>query len=341
MRKEISEKIKVLSFFMTCAMVFYHAPKPDSAFAMGAFDEGVNNLINYMTSTMGTLVMSYFFTVTGFLMFHNFSLKTYPIKIKRRLFSLLIPYVLWQCIIVVIDVFQKQYVFSMPDFLQKTFCLVAWPIDGAMWYVYAVFLMALISPIVLLLLKNKKVGWFFILAVIIWVEARDRISNPIVVQIITHGYVSNILFYLPCYLVGAFYGKFADENTTSDSLIYILSAVFMAFLLEGTFNGMLSHTTIKMMPMAILYLLPVCSVLKNKWIYSVTFLMYAIHQPLIGDLWSPVVRVYREISLPATVHNIFTKVIILSIDIILAIVIYTVLKKIAPKVLKALTGNRT
>lgn len=259
---------------------------------------------------------------------------------KKRIFSLLIPYVLWQCIIVVIDIVQKQYVFSMPDFLNKTFCLVAWPIDGAMWYVYAVFLMALISPILLLLFKNKKIGWFFILAVVILVEVREQISNPVIIQIITHGYVSNILFYLPCYLVGAFYGKFSDENTGSDFLIYTLSVIFMAFLLEGISNGMLSRTTIKMMPMAILYLLPLYSVLKDKKIYKFSFLMYAIHQPLIGDLWSPVIRFYGKVALPASVYNVFTRVVILLIDMTLAALIYMVLKRFLPKTLKCLTGNR-
>lgn len=86
MNREISEKIKILSFFMTCVIVFYHCPKPDGTFALGPFDDYINNQISYMVSVMGTLAMSYFFTVTGFLMFHNLSWNNYLKKIKKNFF---------------------------------------------------------------------------------------------------------------------------------------------------------------------------------------------------------------------------------------------------------------
>ena len=211
MNQKVSEKIKILGFLMTCFMVFYHCGALDNSYALNATDAGFNTFSSYIFDAMGKLVMSYFFAVTGFLLFRNLNLKNYPIKIKRRVFSLLIPYVTWQVIVTLKLVLQGKYIFSLQDFLCKTFFLVMWPLNGAMWYLYAIFLLALISPIFLLIFKNKKVGWCLVLATIIFLAANGNITNELFIRIVNHGFVGNIFFYFPSYLVGAFYGKFYDE----------------------------------------------------------------------------------------------------------------------------------
>ena len=128
MNNEMSSRIRIVGFFMTCAMVFYHCPVLDASYSIGVIDTKVNEFISYMFTTMGGLVMSYFFAVTGFLLFHGLSFQNYFMKMKRRIFSLLIPYILWQCIITILNVCQQQYVFSLNDFLSRTFGFLMWPI---------------------------------------------------------------------------------------------------------------------------------------------------------------------------------------------------------------------
>ncbi|WP_373599797.1 acyltransferase family protein [Paraclostridium bifermentans] len=340
MNQKLSEKIKILGFLMTCFMIFYHCGALDNSYALNATDAAFNTFLSNIFDVMGVFVMSHFFAVTGFLLFRNLNLKNYPTKIKRRVFSLLIPYVTWQVIITLKLVLQGQYIFSLKDFLYKTFYLVMWPSDGAMWYVYAVFLLALVSPIFLLIFKNKNIGWGLVVVIIIFLSAQRNITNEMFVRIVNHGYVGNILFYFPSYLVGAFYGKFYDELHQENRLVYIFSVLFIAFLLEGTFPGFLSNTTIKLMPIMGLFLLPVIPSLKDKWVYRLTFLMYAMHQPLIDDIRWRIYDFYEYISIPVSVSNILTRVIILISVIILSTIIYVILNKFAPKALTALTGGR-
>lgn len=326
---------------MTCFMIFYHCGALDNSYAFNAIDASFNTLLSNIFNSMGTLVMSYFFSVTGYLLFRNLNLENYAIKIRKRVFSLLIPYVTWQVIITLKLIFQGRYVFTLKDFLYKTFYLVCWPLDGAMWYVYAVFLLALISPIFLLILKNKKLGWCIVLLTIVFVYTQGKIDNQLYIRIVNHGYVRNILFYFPSYLVGAFYGKFYYElNGGGKSLVYILSVLFIAFLLENTFPGALSNTTIMMMPLMGLCLLPVVPILKDKWIYKLTFLMYAIHQPLLDDIKWHIYNFYTKVPIPVSICNILTRIIILAVDMCISVIIYSVLTKYAPKVLKILTGGR-
>lgn len=84
---------------MTCVMVAYHCGSPDNP--INTFDFKWNNFISSVFNSLATLAMSYFFTVTGFLLFYSLSLKNYVLKIKKRIFSLLTPYLVWQVLIVI------------------------------------------------------------------------------------------------------------------------------------------------------------------------------------------------------------------------------------------------
>lgn len=99
--EQVSKKIKVLGFLMTCFMVFYHCGKFDDSLAINSVDLFFNAILNRLFSGMGTVVMAWFFTISGFLLLKDLSYQNYLYKIKRRVFSLLIPYIVWQIIIAI------------------------------------------------------------------------------------------------------------------------------------------------------------------------------------------------------------------------------------------------
>lgn len=97
MNKEISDRIKIIGFLMTCVIAAYHCGTPKDP--INAFDMKWNTFIGYTFESVAALAMSYFFMVTGFLLFYDLSFKNYFEKIRKRLYSLLLPYLLWQIII--------------------------------------------------------------------------------------------------------------------------------------------------------------------------------------------------------------------------------------------------
>lgn len=339
MNREISEKIKLFGFLMTCAVVFYHCPSVDASYIRGSVDAAADTLLNYCIGTMGTLAMSHFFAVTGYLLFQNYTLRDYPVKMKRRVSSLLIPYILWQCITVALKLVTGDAI-TLGDFLRKTFLFARFPYNGALWYVYAVFFLALLSPALLLLFRNKSVGWCAVLVLTVVAAARDRISNPVFTNVVNYGYFGNILTYFPSYLAGCFYGRFAREEDGAKALKYVFSALFMAFLLEGSLPGFFADLAVKLMPILALYCLPSRPGVTEKRIFGLAFLVYAIHQPLIGILWSILNRVYTRIPLPATVCDLLTRAVVLAVAVCSAAVIRVVLKRLSPGLLRGLTGGR-
>lgn len=337
--KILSEKIKTVGFIMTCFIVFYHCNIPKIFYTNNIFDNQINIFLFSFFEQMGIFAMSFFFAVTGFLLFNNLNKKNYYLKIKRRIFSLLIPYILWQVIFTIVKLILYKK-FSLLNFLYSTFCFVQWPIDGALWYVYAVFILAIFSPLLLLVFNNKFIGCVFILIVILLLYISKSTKIQLFYNIISYGYIPNILYYLPSYIIGCFYGRFYNELNKENYLIYIFLILFIIFLLDKNFEGILNETVIKIIPIAILFLLPTIPFFKDKKIYRLNFLIYAIHQPFILVITQYINIFYRFKVIPISIMNISIRVMILAFIILIADIIYFTLNKLHPRILKLLTGGR-
>lgn len=84
---------------MTCVIAVYHCGSPKNP--INGFDMKWNTFIGQAFDALALLAMSYFFTVTGFLFFRGLKLKNYFGKIKKRFYTLVLPYFIWQIIIMV------------------------------------------------------------------------------------------------------------------------------------------------------------------------------------------------------------------------------------------------
>lgn len=337
MDEKLTNNINTLGFLMTCFIVFYHigSIEPPNVQVFAYLDVKANSLLNSFFSNMGGYAMCHFFSVTGFLLFYNLSYSNYLTKIKRRVFSLLVPYISWNLIIFFIYVVMRRYTSpSIKFFLFNTFCLVRWPFDGALWYVYAIFLMSICSPVLLFIYKNERTGWIFTVGIILFLEIKGFINNTLFQKIINYGFIPNILAYLPAFLIGAFWGRFIKNCTFNNFLKYIFSLIFISFLFNGIFQGFLNRTIIKILPFIWIFLLLLPKQLKNKKIYNLSFLMYAIHEPVIGEFRDKINYVLNKMGLPISLINVCEHIIVISLCI------YSFLLKISPKILSLLTGGR-
>ena len=226
-------------------------------------------------------------------------------------------------------------------FLLKSFGLVQWPLDGALWYVYAVFIMALFSPVLLLIFKNEKIAFMITLILIVVIAARVFVGTSSFVKILNYGYIPNVLSYLPCYLFGAYLGKYCTRLKVLDVLTRVYIIIISAFVLQSAFQGFFANTVIKIMPIiAIFALTKVPRTNMLKVLYQLTFLMYAIHQPLIGDIKLRIVAIVGKYSMPISLQNLLLRLIILTVDVIISFIIFYLLHNRFPRILKVFTGGR-
>ncbi|MBQ1744847.1 MAG: acyltransferase family protein [Clostridiales bacterium] len=341
MDKRISSNIKIFSFVVSCFMVLFHAGMYDNSNAINQFDRELSELINYDYKLLAFFGLSFFFSVTGFLLFYGLNYRNYLKKIERRVHSLLIPYLIWQALVLIKDLcIGRRY--EILDVLLRTFGLELWPLNGPLWYVYVVFLLALLlSPVLLLMFSSKRSAWISTFAMLILIRFLKQTSIEPVRIVVSYGLFSRILTYLPAYMIGAYYGRFYEKNRMPESMVYSLAVVLFAYLLDFKISGFFTDMVVMTLPMVLIFIFPSIPKLENRKIYDYTFLIYALHHPFIVDLKGFIDEGLAWIPIPVTILNIFEHMLILAASVLLAAGLSKLLEKLSPKILAVLTGGRT
>lgn len=341
MDKRISSNIKIFSFVVSCFMVLFHAWMYDNSNAVNQFDRELSELINYDYKLLAFFGLSFFFSVTGFLLFYGLNYRNYLKKIERRVHSLLIPYLIWQALVLIKDLcIGRRY--EIPDVLLRTFGLELWPLNGPLWYVYVVFLLALLlSPVLLLMFSSKRSAWISTFAMLILIRFLKQTSIEPVRIVVSYGLFSRILTYLPAYMIGAYYGRFYEKNRMPESMVYSLAVVLFAYLLDFKISGFFTDMVVMTLPMVLIFIFPSIPKLENRKIYGYTFLIYALHHPFIVDLKGYIDEGMALIPIPVTILNIFEHMLILAVSVLLAAGLSKLLEKLSPKILAVITGGRT
>ena len=341
MDKRISSNIKIFSFVVSCFMVLFHAGMYDNSNAVNQFDRELSELINYDYKLLAFFGLSFFFSVTGFLLFYGLNYRNYLKKIERRVHSLLIPYLIWQALVLIKDLcIGRKY--EILDVLLRTFGLELWPLNGPLWYVYVVFLLALLlSPVLLLMFSSKRSAWISTFAMLILIRFLKQTSIEPVRIVVSYGLFSRILTYLPAYMIGAYYGRFYEKNRMPESMVYSLAVVLFAYLLDFKISGFFTDMVVMTLPMVLIFIFPSIPKLENRKIYDYTFLIYALHHPFIVDLKGFIDEGLAWIPIPVTILNIFEHMLILAASVLLAAGLSKLLEKLSPKILAVLTGGRT
>ena len=340
--EEKSNAIKSTNFIASCVIALYHFAGFNSI--QGGVNEKVTWLVEYLASG---LAMSVFFFVTGFLFFVNFTtVKTYFLKIKRRIHSLLIPYLFWQLIGCIIHFLLYRNI-DFKTFVKTTFLLQRYPPDGPLWHMYAVFLLAIVSPLLYYLLKLQKFSFLlvFILAVVfrhfsLYEFNPSYYYNHFAFKQCTYGYIPNILRYLPGYLFGAFFGfslsnyKFSKEQC----LQYVMIILVLSFSLEFLIPGIFFDFSVRLLPFLIIFSSPLK---ENKKIYNLSFLIYSLHFFVVEIFGSTFYNVFFQYTPFTSINNILYRSILFLITLLVACAVHFSLNKFCKNFLGIICGGRT
>lgn len=150
---------------------------------------GGNSLISnykqiYLGKTLTPAAVSTFFVISGYLYFANvtdFNRDVYITKTKKRIKSLIFPYLLWNLAgIIIISIKGSSLNFdSIGGFFSQLWCCNVWnentfnligfntplyaPIDWPLWYLRDLIVMSLLSPVIYYTVRKLKLMYFVIL----------------------------------------------------------------------------------------------------------------------------------------------------------------------------------
>jgi hypothetical protein len=187
--------------------------------------------IDFLRNCISKIGVPFFFLKAGLLIFKNLSASEFPNKIRRRIFSLLVPYCSWNflCWLFMAILFSlpflskycvsRTFSFDFQTFLSSIFLF---EYNMVNWFVLVLMIFSLTSIIFLPIVKNKYVGLGLILILFLQInpiyDFFSKICTP---------YGEYTIRMLPFYLLG---GVIAIHYQQHLSKIYTRTTVFISWI---------------------------------------------------------------------------------------------------------------
>ena len=191
-----SSTISALRFPLTVGVVFIHFNVLSDNLAVRGtgnaehFPTWLVCMFNLFSEVLPRIAVPLFFIISGYLFFRSgFMIRTYTDKLRRRVRTLLVPYILWNLLYLIRTAFRDIPAFSglSHDTAQANWSLSAvlacfwdnsrgvfpvpassyiYPQDFPLWYVRDLMLVVVLAPVFYWMLK--KVGWLAVVWFWVW-----------------------------------------------------------------------------------------------------------------------------------------------------------------------------
>lgn len=347
MDKQESSVLNIVRFIMSIGVVLFHSY---TSVQLVPFLEELpvyQQVTRVFSLQFGEIAVPTFFVISGYLFFQGYkqTLASYKYKMRKRFYSLLIPYLLWNGLILgsyylaenipsVRELFNdgKMLVhdYGIMDYM-GAFGINKSPIVDQLWFVRNLIVLAIASPIIYQFVRYAKLPGIIGLG-LLWYFGTGM------------AYMQSSLFY---FSLGAYFSinnkSLMHEISTISKWIFLFFPflVIADALSAGTTIGYYLHRTQTFS--GVLFFLALIPVLLKKgkirdiaFLSSSSFFLYLAHDPLL--------RFMRRFSLKLTDHHSEFQAIaayfvtfVLNIAIIYSI--YWLLQKYMPQFLKFITGR--
>lgn len=281
------KKKEYISFLLSILVFFIH-----SYFAQDIGDNSFISVVNHKVSyffscSITRFAVPMFFMLSGISFFKDYDNKKYFKKIKSRLFTLVIPYLLWNTIWMLWQIFTSYSFFakfSTGEPYPLTFTSILkgiffYDCNMPFWFIFDIIIFTFAAPLVFLIVRNKHIG---ILAIIgLTVASLFGIYIP---EAIFY-YPMSVVFYLIGAIIGYHFFEFASKNSSKP--LKIASIIFLcAYILAKNIIPQKLHID-NYLTQTVVYTLAAFSLwnivdifierIKPRVIYKRSFAVYAMH----------------------------------------------------------------
>lgn len=174
---------------------------------------------------------SYFFSVSAFFFYRELKFKTFEICLKKRVITLLIPYLLWNIIYMIF--YLGIYNYTVPSiisgFTVSPFCVPS-------WYLMTLFIFLLLTPIIKRAFEYKyTTAIILIMGVAISYLGYIKFQEELAMVSFIGPYLVRMTEYLTSYLVGGVIGTYFSVNTSvkrNGFIFGIISSCMILYLIQ-------------------------------------------------------------------------------------------------------------
>lgn len=320
MGKVLSDKIKSLQFIMICLVILLHSYNiTTKQMIVPLHIEFIEKFFSYGICRVAVPMMG---LISGFLYFYK------PFKYKEKLISrlksLIIPYLIYNLLIILLVIITN---FDFNNILELTS-----KYTYHLWFLKHLFIIVIISPIIYFLLKKSKIILSIIALYLVICE--DSI------------YFASLLGYFIIGALGSELYKNSEKikyNLNSvvinSRVIFVEAAIWLclAFIYTISENYIFRNLSIIS---GILFSLEIVKVIiNNSYILDVSkysFFIYLLHEPLSTLIKKVIITILIKNGTLLLIYYFINPIVV----VILLSIIGKKISYILPKIYNILTGNR-
>lgn len=306
-----------------------------------------------LSKIVGNMAVPCFFFISGYLFFRNvesLSVRLYCDKLRRRVQTLLQPYLLWNILILALYAIGQMAFpslfsgantkiadYSVAEWAQAFWCVEGTqsPINPPLWYIRDLMVMVVLSPLLYCLMKNRVVGALFLCVMlalamvnympIVWLQPRFILPFGLGVWGALHG-LPQLRFRGWVALIAA---------------LVCGAGIVGFFMTKGALKYAILQATILVGASLLLYTSRYLAVVRGwrvpKLLNRSYFFIYLFHYIPLALM----MRVLRKVVEPTTNVEYFAIYFGSFIAIVmLSVGLFWALQKIAPKITAFMLGNR-
>lgn len=305
---------------------------------------------NFVSGALSRVAIPIFFVISGFFLFKKFSYKSYFEILKKRFFTLFIPYLFWSALVVLIFYTLQSFAFSKVFFTRilisdlnyyELFRMIFLePKNYPLWFLRDLIMLVVFSPVIFYLLKKYKYIYLIIL-VILWLFFYPKVNTSFSM------YKPDVLLF---FSIGAYLALFKEEALNfqiSNTQLFFLFLSYLTLLLWITAlvlqEGILFLIPILLLKLSIIigiltlwFFLDYIKLTKIYFITNFTFIIYVFHEPLLTIYKKIFFSIFGNNSLVSLLAYIFVPV----LTILTVTLFGYILKKYFFKISKVILGNR-
>jgi surface polysaccharide O-acyltransferase-like enzyme len=349
----LSNKIKILSFMAIIMVVFLHAYNIDikQGGTVLYFEKGYNWFIqNYISNGVTRIAVPMFFLISGFLFFFNKGVPhsiNFEDKIKKRMKTLLVPYLFWVLFGILFYFLLQSFPQSKSFFTKKliaNYTGLDWlnaifvnPIPYQFWFIRDLIVITFLSPIFYFLLKKLKLIYIVTIGGF-WVFNQDTvfltseallffscgayisIAKPDLIQIRQSNPKWYYLLLFWMLLIGVKTTLLLnDASETAANLIHKLSIIIGLIGIWTVYDTLTNE-----------------KVTKTATIFSYSFFIYAFHEPFLTIVKKGLFSVLGKTE----VFYFIIYFVAPTLTIFVSSIVAVILKKHLTSLYSVITGNR-
>lgn len=331
MSESTSRKLSYLQFVCSLFIMGLHLVFPrhfDPAPAWAAW-------LNTAFRTLFDVATSTFFALSAVLFFRKADQKRYGSVLLDKLRTLVVPLLLWNALYL-LHATIRQYLslgywptYTPGEWLRY---LTIEPANSVFWFVDVLILFTLLYPLILWGLRKKWPAWCAY-GIAIGLNLIPTIGIP----------YASVLFWLPCYLMGAYIGYHYDAlfqrtPTVPRKQLYLLAALCLAALGGlGGLNRSAYYLYWQLAPIPVWILADVFTRLPApRWWINASFYLFASH--LLFEHYA--VKLYQKALGTGVLSFVAANVLLPCLCAVLALICIAPIHALLPKVYGFVTGWR-